>query len=153
MNFNFKQLFENLKQELVSLIVIFISFMSPIKGLFIVVGIAVILDTAFGIYRVVRQEGIQGLESDKFFNIAVKTFFYMGSMLLGYTSSVYITGGSLFSIPFFIPKFLCVIWISIEVKSMDETSIKLGNKPILDHIKELIKVFKGFKKDINELNS
>jgi hypothetical protein len=34
---------------------------------------------------------------------------------------------------------------------MDENSQKLGNQPILDRVKELFKLFKGIKKDINKV--
>jgi len=143
----------SLKTHCLSILTVFLTFISPIYGLFLIVGIAVILDTTFGIYKTLKLEGYKGIESNKLFNIAVKTFFYMGSMLLGYVVSIYITEGILFGIDFFVPKFLCVLWTSIECKSMDETNIKLGNKSIIEHIKKMIKGFKNFKKDINEIKS
>ena len=37
------------------------------------------------------------------------------------------------------------------MKSIDETSVKLGNKPFVEVIRSLMKRAKEFKKDLNEL--
>jgi hypothetical protein len=39
----------------------------------------------------------------------------------------------------------------IELKSIDETSMKLGNKSIWVHFKELISKSKDIKKDLNDV--
>jgi hypothetical protein len=58
----------------------------------------------------------------------------------------------MFGIELLFSKVIAILWIYIEVKSIDETSIKLGNKPLLTIIKEMINVFKSLKKDIGSLN-
>lgn len=148
-----KELILKLKIEIVALITMFLTFVSPIYGLFYIVGSAVMLDTFFGIYKTIKLGSYKDIQSHKLFNVAVKTFFYLGSIILGFGISVYVTDSSLFGINFFIPKFLCVLWTSIECKSMDETNIELGNKSVIEHIKAIIKGLKSFKKDINDLKN
>jgi hypothetical protein len=58
----------------------------------------------------------------------------------------------MFGIELLFSKVIAILWIYIEIKSIDETSIKLGNKPLLTIIKEMINVFKSLKKDIGNIN-
>ena len=48
-------------------------------------------------------------------------------------------------------KVVTIFWIYIEVKSIDETSQKLGNKSFYFTIKNLHTKLKDLKKDINEI--
>jgi hypothetical protein len=41
--------------------------------------------------------------------------------------------------------------VFIEIKSLDEKSIKIGNKPFITLIRDLIKKIKEIKKNINEI--
>ena len=147
----FKTFFISFKNELIALVTIFISFTSEIQGLFLIVGMAVFLDTFYAIYATIRLKGIEFITSHKLFNSAVKTFFYMGTIIMAYLTSLHITDGQLFKIEFFLPKFICGFWLFIELKSIDETNIKLGNSSFLDNIKSIIKWLKEFKEDVNEI--
>jgi hypothetical protein len=42
------------------------------------------------------------------------------------------------------------LWIYIEIKSLDESSIKLGNKSFWVLLKEMVKL-KDIKKDLNDI--
>ena len=50
-----------------------------------------------------------------------------------------------------VSKVVTIFWIYIEVKSIDETSQKLGNKSFYFTIKNLLTKLKDLKKDINEM--
>jgi hypothetical protein len=52
------------------------------------------------------------------------------------------------NIEFILTKAMAVSFIYIEVKSMDETSVKLGNRSIWVIFSEMIRKFKKIKKDI-----
>ena len=60
------------------------TFLTPIKGLLILTGIAVFLDTIFAIYTTIKLNGWQSYKSTKLFNIVVKSFFYFGSIVLAF---------------------------------------------------------------------
>lgn len=137
------------KNELFIVSALFFAFTSPIHGLIYTVGGAVVMDTVFGLYKAWKLK-IE-IESNLMLNFFVKTFFYMGSIFLGLLISKYMTEGQAFGIRLFVPKFLCGVAMLIEFRSMDETSVKLGNRPILEIIKGAITWLKSFKKDINEI--
>jgi hypothetical protein len=136
-----------------SLILAFISFLSPIYGIIFLLSLAVMTDTVFAIYATIKLNGIKSFQSNKLFNLAIKTFFYMGSLLLAFTIDTFIvSSNTMFGIELLFSKVIAILWIYIEVKSIDETSIKLGNKPLLTIIKEMINVFKSLKKDMGNIN-
>jgi hypothetical protein len=136
-----------------SLILAFISFLSPIYGIIFLLSLAVMTDTVFAIYATIKLNGIKSFQSNKLFNLAIKTFFYMGSLLLAFTIDTFIvSSNTMFGIELLFSKVIAILWIYIEIKSIDETSIKLGNKPLLTIIREMINVFKSLKKDIGNIN-
>lgn len=136
-----------------SFLIIALSFLSPIYGIISLLSMAVIADTIFAIYATIRLNGINSFQSNKLFNLAIKTFFYMGSLLLAFTIDTFIvSSNTMFGIELLFSKVIAILWIYIEVKSIDETSIKLGNKPLLTIIKEMINVFKSLKKDMSGIN-
>lgn len=129
----------------------FLVFVIPINGLIILISFAVILDTIFAIYVSVKQKGWSSFTSTKLFNIVVKTFFYMSTILLAYLIDTHICEGKLLDIQNLISKTITFVWLYIEIKSIDETSQKLGNKSFGILLKELISKSKDLKKDINDL--
>ena len=50
-----------------------------------------------------------------------------------------------------IAKLTTIFWIYIEVKSIDETSVKMGNPSFYAVVKKLMGRLKDLKKDINEI--
>jgi hypothetical protein len=127
-------------------------YLSPISGLLLVTGIMVLLDTIVGIYVAINLGGIKAFQNDKLFNLAVKSFFYLGTIVLAFTVDKYIIEKDLiFNIENLTSKVVTCSWLYIELKSLDEKSQKLGNKPFIAVIKDLIAIIKGLKKDINEL--
>jgi hypothetical protein len=128
----------------------FLVFTTPIKGLFFLILFAVIFDTVFAIYTNVKLSGWNSFKSTKLFNIVVKTFFYLGSILFAFLVDKHILDGKLFDIPNILSKTITFVWVYIEIKSIDETSMKLGNKSFWVILKELIKKTKDLKNDINE---
>lgn len=137
-----------IKAEVGILLLTFVSFVSPIKGLFFLVGMAVALDTCAGIYVAKKTNKFC---SNNLFNVVVKTFFYMGTIFLAFLSDKNVLEKEMFSIPYLIAKVVCCFWVYIEVTSMDEKSQKLGNKPFKIVVGNLIKWVKNVKKDINEI--
>lgn len=137
-----------IKAELSILLISFLTFVSPIKGLFLLVGVAVFIDTCAGVY-IARKNNT--FNSNNLFNIVVKTFFYMSTLILAYLIDKMVLNGKVFEIDYFSSKITAVFWLYIEGKSLDEKSQKLGNKPFTEIITNLIKWVKSVKKDINEI--
>ena len=129
-----------------------LTLISPIKGLILLIGISVVLDTLFAIYTSIKLNGWRSYQSTKLFNIVVKSFFYMGSIILAYVIDTHIINANLiFGIPLITSKAITLFWVYIEVKSIDETSQKHGNEPFYIIVKKLMSKAKDIKKDINEI--
>ena len=76
----------------------------------------------------------------------------LGSIVLAYFIDTHIVEkNTIFGINLLISKATTIFWLYVELKSIDETSQKLGNKPFLDIINGIVKWLKSFKKDINEI--
>ena len=140
--------FTNIKESFFALCIIFGTFLAPIKGMVLLVIMAIAVDTTFGIYNAIKNKEYQ---SDKLFNVVVKTFFYSFSVLFAFIVSKEIFESELFGIKYLSVKLVTAFWIYIEMKSIDETSVKLGNKPFVEIIRSFMKKAKEFKKDLNEL--
>ncbi len=125
------------------------TFLAPISGIIYTLLFFTLMDTVFGIYRVVRMEGVKGLKSTKLFNVVVKLFFYLGATIgMFFIDKFILNGTKIMNIEFILTKAMAVSFIYIEVKSMDETSVKLGNRSIWVVFAEMIQKFKQIKKDI-----
>lgn len=138
----------NIKESLVALCMIFATFVAPIQGMVVLVIMAITADTILGIYHAIKNKEYQ---SDKLFNVVVKTFFYTFSILFAFIVSREIFDGEMFGVKYLSVKLVTAFWIYIEMKSIDETSVKLGNKPFVEIVRSLLKKAKEFKKDLNEL--
>ena len=140
-------------KTLTAIITTFFIFITPIFGLLALISFAVGFDTIFAIYVSIKQKGISSFKSTKLFNIVVKTFFYMGSIIFAFMIDKYMFEGKILDIPYLISKVITFVWLYIEIKSIDETSMKLGNRSLWVIVKEIINKSKSFKKDINEIKS
>lgn len=126
-------------------------FLLPIKGLLLTMILFITADTLLAVYATIKLKGIQSYKSTKFFNVVVKSFFYLGSIIMAYFIDLNILTGLLMGIPLFLSKAVTCVWIYNEIKSCDETSIKLGNKSVWVLVKELIDRMKSLKKDLNDI--
>ena len=134
-----------------AIITTFLIFITPIHGLLSIITFAVGFDTLFAIYVSIKLNGIKSFRSTKLFNVVVKTFFYMGSIIFAFMIDKYMFEGKILDIPYLISKVITFVWLYIEIKSIDETSMKLGNRSLWVIVKEIINKGKSFKKDINEI--
>ena len=132
-------------------LITFLVFITPIKGMLLLVSFAVAFDTLFAIYVSVKLKGISSFKSTKLFNIVVKTFFYMSTIVFSFLIDKYIFEGKILDISYLISKIITFLWLYIEIKSIDETSMKLGNRSLWVIVKEIINKGKSFKKVINEI--
>lgn len=128
------------------------SFLVPIQGMLITVLATVLIDTAFAIYMTVKLGGWQSYKSNKLFNIAPKLFFYLGGICLAFCIDNFIVAGPLWDVNLLVSKVVSAFFIYIEIKSLDETSMKLGNKSFWVIIKELIGKANSVKKDLSDDN-
>lgn len=125
-------------------------FLMPISGLLLTMVAFVVLDTTIGIYVSVKLKGWSSFKSTKFFNLVVKSFFYLASIIMAYFLDKYMLEGSFMGVKLVLAKAMTAVWIFNEINSCDENSIKLGNKSVWVLSRNLINKLKTLKKDLNE---
>lgn len=147
----FLHIINQFKENILILIGLFVTFLTPIHGMLLTTGSFIMIDTLFAIYVAVKLGGWDAFKSSKLWNFAPKSFFYLVGVMMGFLVDTYIVAGTLWGINLLITKIVCFFFIYVEIKSIDETSMKLGNKSLWTVIKELIVKAKGIKKDLNEI--
>lgn len=110
----------------------------------------IIIDTIIGIYASIKLEGKSSFRSGKLFNIVPKLFIYLSTIILAYGMDKLIIE-DLFSIKLVLAKILTTIFIYTEIKSIDENSMKMGNRSLWTILKEIVTRAKYLKKDINDV--
>jgi phage-related holin len=138
-------------KTLLIILAIFTTFFTPIKGLILIMILFILSDTALGIYTSIKLGGVETFKSHKLFNIVVKSFFYLTTIIMAFLIDKFILGGMLLGITHLLAKVMTAFWIYIEIKSLDESSMKLGNKSFWVLFKEFIDKLKSLKKDLNEI--
>jgi len=138
-------------KTLSALIIAITLFLLPISGLLLTMIAFVLLDTIIGIYVSIKLDGWNSFKSTKFFNLVVKSFFYLTTIIMAYFLDKYMLDGSFMGIKLLLSKAMTAVWIFNEVNSCDENSIKLGNKSVWVLSRDLISKLKTLKKDLNEL--
>jgi hypothetical protein len=141
----------SMKSYFIAFLISISAALLPLKPFVTTIILFVVADTILGIYTTIKLKGIRSFSSTKLFNLPVKVFFYSGSILLSYFVDKHIFEGAILGITLLLTKACTMLWIYIEVKSMDETSMKLGNKSFWVLLKEFVNKVKAFKKDINDI--
>jgi hypothetical protein len=110
-----------MKTFLIYLSVSFCLFFAPIKGLLIAVGVAIALDTIFGIFKAIRIK--EEINSRRMSNIVSKFVLYQMSVLLLFAIDKFLLGEFFkiwFQIDNFFTKVVAIILIFIEMTSIKE---------------------------------
>jgi peptidoglycan biosynthesis protein MviN/MurJ (putative lipid II flippase) len=137
---------------LITLVNVLIVFFSPVAGIVLMVAMATLIDTGFGIWRSIKVG--QGFSSRKMrFGFVPKLLAYCAAVMLIYASDYYIINDltqMVVSVKFLSTKLLSLVLISIEVKSMDESFKEVKWWSFLDRMIGLIIKAKNVKKELSE---
>ena len=143
-----------MKQFFIYIITALCVFFTPILGLIICVGFAIVFDTITGILKAVKTGGWASVTSRNLSQIISKMVLYQGCLLLLYTVDFYLLNElskHFVSVPFFATKLTCVLLLFIEMVSVKE-NIELALKiNIWQLLKIGIKRVKELKNDFNDL--
>jgi hypothetical protein len=130
----------------------FATFFIPIQGILLLLIGVVSIDTIMAIYVSIKLRGFKSFKSALLRKgMTAKIFLYLGTVMLAFSVDSFIMGGSLFGIQYLLAKGLASVWIFGELKSMDENSIKLGNRSFAIILKEFFKKITGYKDDIKKI--
>ena len=110
-----------MKEYILAIFISLLTILAPIKAFIVTIGLFVLADTILAIYMTIKLNGIKSFHSNKLFNVVVKTFFYMGAILLVFLLDKYIFDGSMFGVKLLMAKAMTLLFCYIELKSLDET--------------------------------
>lgn len=143
----------SVKSVLFSGLTFLLTFFLPVVPTLIAVGIAVVADTLFGLWKckqlkVKRTSKLmrKGLVPKLIgYQLAVLTFFVLDSLLLNQFSLMFTT------MPFILTKLLAAVFVWIEITSINENWEEVKGKSIIASFREMIKAGKSIKDDIDSL--
>jgi len=139
-----------MKLYLSSIATALILFFAPIKGIILIVALATIIDTCFGVWKAKSLK--EPITSKMFRNgLVPKLLSYIAVVMLVFSSDVFIINGltlSVVSVEFISTKVIALVLLSVEVKSMDESWIKVKGYSFIDKIKAIILKLKDVKKEL-----
>lgn len=129
-------------------------FFTPIKGLILAVGLAIMFDTFTGIFKSVKLKGWRSIKSRKLSDIVGKMALYELSIICLYPIDFYLLNEltlMLIDIQFFCTKLACVILILIEITSIKENINAAFGIDIWSIIKNFIKRSKEISEDVKDI--
>ena len=122
---------------------------APIKGLLIAVGVAIALDTIFGIFKAIKIK--EEINSRRMSNIVSKFVLYEASILLLFIIDKFLLGEFFklwFQIDHFFTKIVSIILIFIEMTSIKENFEVAFKVNIWQLLKKTIQRAKYIKNEI-----
>lgn len=128
-------------------------FFSPIVGLLIAVGAAIVLDTAFGIYRSVKVKGWKFVTSRRLSEIISKMLLYEMCIICLYVIDFFALSEFFqkwFSVSFFATKVCAIVLIFIEGVSIKENYEKATGRDIWVLIKKALSRVNEIKDSITD---
>lgn len=147
------RLTHDIAEKIMVMIFAIFTILTPIHGMLITMFLFVFSDTVVGIYGTVKTKGWKSFSSHKLFNIVPKLFLYLGTIILTYLVNLHVLNFALLGIDLVFCKTITMLWVYVELKSIDETIVKLGYKSIWVIFKELLFKVKDIKKDINDIKN
>ena len=142
---------ENMRNFIITMAGSCLLFITPVLSLVLTAILFVLADTILGIYTSVKLKGWGSFTSTKLYNLSAKIFVYSGSIILAYMMDVHIFEGSISTVKFALCKSATLFCIITEVTSMNENSMKLGNRSLWVVLKELVTRISGLKKDLKKI--
>ena len=109
-----------------------------------------VADIVMGVYLVFKLKE-EEFSWSRFLEGILKMIAYAFFIGLGFILSEKIFGGQLFEIKHLIPKSLSMVFVVLEAQSIDKKRVRLGKKPLLDVIRNIIKTFKEIKGSIKNV--
>ena len=145
-----------MKTYLLNLVAGLLLFFSPIQGLVIAVGIAVILDTFTGIFKTIKTKGWRSIRSRQLSNIISKMVLYEICVIALFPIDKFLLNELLFqlvSIHYFATKIACVAIILVELTSIKENIEEALKIDIWKTLKNFIKRAKEVSNNYDEIKN
>ena len=127
-------------------------FFAPVKGIVILVILAILIDTGFGLWKA-KVTGTEILSKRFRHGFVPKLISYIAAVCLTYAADFFILNDltqMVVSVDYLSTKLIGLILLSIEVKSMDESFLAVKGYSFIAKITGLIHKAKNIKKELAE---
>ena len=141
-----------MKTYLTTILKTLLIFFAPVKGIVILVIVAILLDTCFGLWKA-KKTGVEILSKRLRHGFVPKLISYIACVCLTYAADFFILNDltqMVVSVDYLSTKLIGLILLSIEVKSMDESFLAVKGYSFLNKIIGLIHKAKNVKKQLQE---
>lgn len=129
-----------------------LAFFLPVTPLLLTMIGFIALDTLTALYVTYKLKGRKSIRSHKFFSIVPKSFLYCASIILAFCLDKFIIGNQgLMGIQMPLSKSMMIVFVLNEISSLNENSMKLGNRSFWVIIGDAFNKLKNLKKDLNEI--
>lgn len=128
-----------------------LAWLIPIKPLIILVGLFILVDTAFGIWKSYKLN--IPITSRRLSNIVSKMVLYQSALILFFAIEIFILGDFILlftSIKLFLTKIISIILVGVEITSISESLKAVTGKSFWQRLKELLRRANNAKKELNE---
>lgn len=131
-------------------------FFLPIKGLAIAVGLAILVDTIFGIWRTVKINGWKSFTSRKLSRLVSKSLLYLSVLYLIFPIDFYLINEIVkhfagINVDYLATKAVALTLVYIELKSMKESFNDIFGINVWNELKELLSRTKEIKSEIEDM--
>lgn len=108
------------------------------------------VDIIFGVYLVFKLKE-ETFSFWRFCEGFFKMFIYLFLIWIASLIDSSVFHDKLFEIDYLVSKTVAMLFVIIETTSIDKKSVRLGNKPIVETSRDIVKVFKEFYKSIKSI--
>jgi hypothetical protein len=131
-------------------------FFTPIQGLIVSVGIAIILDTFTGVYKSIKLRGFKSIRSHKLSTIVSKMVLYQVSLLCLFPIDKFVLNDlliNIISVEFFATKLACVLLLIVELTSIKENVEEALKIDLWKSLRALLRRVKDVSDDVNDIQN
>lgn len=142
-----------LQSNVFRIMAILAALFAPIQGIMITVGLAIMADTAVGIWKALKLG--ERISSRKLSQVISKMLLYQATIILFFLMDKFIIGDILaafFAIQFLLTKAVALTLASVEVFSIDENIKQVKGTGIWDAFKRLVKRSKEIRDDLDDFD-
>ena len=144
----------SIKNGLTPLFVVIITFLTPIFGLLLSVGIVILLDTLIAYFRC-KKQGIKWTSKKMRVGLVPKFIGYQLSIITLFVIDKFLMNEiimMIYPLQFLLTKILTMTIIYMEFMSMDENWKAIKGKSLTSYFFDMIKSGKKFKEKISSIN-
>jgi hypothetical protein len=130
-----------MKAKLLLMLTSLLAVVSPVRPMMYIAILAILIDTAFGIWRSVKKGGWKAIRSRRLSHVVTKSLLYSGAILFIFLIEKFIAGdliASFIAIDLVMTKMVAFFCVSVEIKSINESYEDVTGKNMLKVMKDFI---------------